>query len=254
MPLDVRSGEIIDQVKYLSTSVEYLVCAACTNGRLLGAACTNATSTASAARKRRKPEKGAGDTAPRKAPKAQHGKSNFARLDKSEELPMPILCSSRTTQNSIMEQSWHVEGPHTHKRVRRATLNSSGDVVGFVDGTVVGYLPLELADYTSELTGRPAPLWHIRFDDLNAGEEDLEEVEVQDAMDSYAKRRFQSSADAGSSIKFASCDERQKPKHMSGLAEVEQGAWSSRQVEGASISRETPIRPVANSDVHASEV
>jgi hypothetical protein len=85
-------------------------------------------------------------------------------------------------------------------------LNSSGDVVGFVDGTVVGYLPLELADYTSELTGRPAPLWHIRFDDLNAGEEDLEEVEVQDAIDSYAKRLFQSSADAG---KFVSCDERQ---------------------------------------------
>ena len=198
MPLDVRSGEIIDQVKYLSTSVEYLVCAEC----------TNATSTASAARKRRKPEKGAVDTSPRKAPKAQQGKSNFARLDKSQELPIPIpiLCSTATSQNAMMEQSWRIEGPHTHKRVRRATLNSSGDVVGFVDGTVVGYLPLELADYTSELTGRPAPLWHIRFDDLNAGEEDLEEVEVQDAIDSYAKRLFQSSADAG---KFASCDERQ---------------------------------------------
>lgn len=48
--------------------------------------------------------------------------------------------------------------------MRRAILSddASETVVGFADGTVVGWLPSHLSDFISEYTGKAAPLWHIK--------------------------------------------------------------------------------------------
>jgi hypothetical protein len=76
-------------------------------------------------------------------------------------------------------------------RVRRAIEDAFGTVTAFADGTVVGFLPLEHADYISELTGRPSALWHVQYDDARIGQEDLEEVEVIDAIESYRSKNFE---------------------------------------------------------------
>jgi len=48
------------------------------------------------------------------------------------------------------------------RRVRRALVDGKGNVFGFGDATVVGFLPARLSEFRSELTDRPAALWRVR--------------------------------------------------------------------------------------------
>jgi hypothetical protein len=82
---------------------------------------------------------------------------------------------------------WLAEGSDKlGQRVRRAILAEDGETaIGYGDGTVVGWLPSHLSDFCSEFTQEPAPLWHIRYDNAELGEEDLEEVEVEDAAEAF---------------------------------------------------------------------
>ena len=81
-----------------------------------------------------------------------------------------------------------MQGPYMLQRVRRVVLNKHGQEVGFSDGTVMGHLPVAQADYISEFTGKPEALWRIKFDDSSMGEEDLEWVEVEDAISNYQRK------------------------------------------------------------------
>ncbi len=99
--------------------------------------------------------------------------------------------SKDVSKDVSMADAWHTQGPFIKARVRRAIEDAFGTVTAFADGTVVGFLPLEHADYISELTGRPAALWHVQYDDARIGHEDLEEVEVIDAIESYRNRNFE---------------------------------------------------------------
>ena len=86
---------------------------------------------------------------------------------------------------------WMEEGDaRLGKRVRRALVDANDEVTGFADGTVTGFLPSELSDYISEFTGQPAALWHIKYDASDMGEEDLEEVEVDDAIEAFASKTW----------------------------------------------------------------
>lgn len=139
-------------------------------------------------------------------------------------------------------------------RVRRAIIagDDSETVVGFADGTVVGWLPSDMSDFVSEFTKIAAPLWHIKvrparnkrrtyahclrrgggwectttcknpagegfcgggstaassvcgwavvdlvyvvqYDSHDMGEEDLEEVEVDDAVTAWETKAWQNS-------------------------------------------------------------
>jgi hypothetical protein len=82
---------------------------------------------------------------------------------------------------------WLAEGSDkVGQRVRRAILAEDGEtVISYVDGTVVGWLPSHLSDFSSEFTQEPAPLWHIKYDSAELGEEDLEEMEVEDAAKAF---------------------------------------------------------------------
>ena len=90
---------------------------------------------------------------------------------------------------SLSSPDWLKEGSDKlGTRVRRAILSEDGKtVMGYGDGTVVGWLPYHLSDFLSEYTQEPAPLWHIKYDSAELGEEDLEEVEVEDAAEAFQK-------------------------------------------------------------------
>jgi hypothetical protein len=85
------------------------------------------------------------------------------------------------------EVYWLAEGSDkVGQRVRRAILAEDGEtVLSYVDGTVVGWLPSHLSDFCSKFTREPAPLWHIKYDSAELGEEDMEEMEVEDAAKAF---------------------------------------------------------------------
>ena len=89
--------------------------------------------------------------------------------------------------NAGSTAGWWVRGSeYLGRKVRRAVYDeSSGEIVGAEDGEIVGWLPLEVADFVSEFFNRPVALWHMVYDHEAVGEEDLEEFEVHDAIQSY---------------------------------------------------------------------
>jgi hypothetical protein len=59
---------------------------------------------------------------------------------------------------------WYTAGSqYLRKRVGRI-VNEEGGKRSFAAGTVVGWLPIEVADFVSEYTNEAAALWHIKFD------------------------------------------------------------------------------------------
>ena len=88
--------------------------------------------------------------------------------------------------NAGSTAGWWVRGSeYLGRKVRRAVYDeSSGEIVGAEDGEIVGWLPLEVADFVSEFFNRPVALWHMVYDHEAVGEEDLEEFEVHDAIQS----------------------------------------------------------------------
>ena len=70
---------------------------------------------------------------------------------------------------------WWVRGSeYLRKRVRRAVYDEeSGEIVGAEDGEIVGWLPLEVADFVSEFFKKPAALWHMVYDNVAVGEVSL---------------------------------------------------------------------------------
>ena len=89
--------------------------------------------------------------------------------------------------NAGSTAGWWVRGSeYLGRKVRRAVYDeASGEIVGAEDGEIVGWLPLEVADFVSEFFNRPVALWHMVYDHEAVGEEDLEEFEVHDAIQSY---------------------------------------------------------------------
>ena len=54
---------------------------------------------------------------------------------------------------------WRTDSEYVWRRIRRSIV-SGGAVVGYSDGSVMGWLPKEQSDYISEGSGRAAALWH----------------------------------------------------------------------------------------------
>ena len=46
----------------------------------------------------------------------------------------------------------------------------------------------QVSDFVSEVSGLPAALWYVKYDDQGLGEEDLEEFEVIQAMHVYRSK------------------------------------------------------------------
>ena len=85
---------------------------------------------------------------------------------------------------------WMAKGnEYVGRRVRRSVTEEE-KIVGAADGEIVGWLPAEKADYVSDITHAPVALWRVLYDDATLGEEDLEEFEVQDAIDSFERDQW----------------------------------------------------------------
>jgi hypothetical protein len=81
---------------------------------------------------------------------------------------------------------WSHEGSeYLGQRISRTVLNSEAVVTSIVNGWVVGWLDVAKADYISERTNAPAPLWHVFYQDgeLEGDGEDLEEDELKEAIE-----------------------------------------------------------------------
>lgn len=86
---------------------------------------------------------------------------------------------------------WQVCGSeYLRRRVRRPVYEENGDdIVDVAHGEIVGWLPLEVSDFVSESSKKPAALWHMVYDSDSPGEEDLEEYEVIDGIELYSQDR-----------------------------------------------------------------
>jgi hypothetical protein len=79
---------------------------------------------------------------------------------------------------------WCTEGSeHVGKRARRYVFDPRDELKGAEDGIIRGWLSKEDSHFFSPLTGEPAPLWRLVYDNVALGEEDLEEHEVLEAID-----------------------------------------------------------------------
>ena len=88
----------------------------------------------------------------------------------------------------------------------------------FADATVSGFLPARFSNFVSEFTKLPAALWRVRYDSADIGEEDLELVELEDAMRAY-NSDFWSGSFTGKSLK-------QTTKHGNSKIKKKQGSHS----------------------------
>jgi hypothetical protein len=65
------------------------------------------------------------------------------------------------------ENGWLTEGsPYVGKRIRRSILGDEGDEVGYGKANVIGWMPADMSDFICKKTGKPAPLWHIVYDEV----------------------------------------------------------------------------------------
>ena len=78
---------------------------------------------------------------------------------------------------------WCTEGnEHIGKRARRYVFDSRGELTDAADGIIAGWLSKEKSNFFAK-PGKPAALWHLMYDNVMLGEEDLEEHEVLEAID-----------------------------------------------------------------------
>ncbi len=89
-------------------------------------------------------------------------------------------------------EGWRTEGnQYIGQRARRALNNEYGEIVGKVDGVIIGWIPSE-EDNVSESCQKRAAVWKIKYDDDASSEwcssvcqEELQEYEVEEAIGGY---------------------------------------------------------------------
>jgi len=100
-------------------------------------------------------------------------------------------------------EEWLKSGSeYLRKRVRRPVQTDDADArsssVVWLDGAIRGWLPLDKSDYFKDPDTRldPRALWRCVFDDVRAGEEDLEEEEVLQGVAAYEAEQKKKIAEA----------------------------------------------------------
>ena len=122
-------------------------------------------------------------------------KSSAVKTEDTSEAVGSIL-DGPDVDKAVVPEEWRNEHEYVGKRVRRNVVGDDGTHAGKANGTIVGYIPKEKADFKSKQTGQDAALWRLRFDDhdtmtgedgIGSAFEDLEEYEVQHAIQEFAK-------------------------------------------------------------------
>ena len=83
------------------------------------------------------------------------------------------------------DDEWLAHGNcYIGQRIRRSVMDTNG-LMTAVDGMVRGWLPAELSNFWSDHSRRPAALWRVVYDKADIGQEDLEDFEVEEAVQVY---------------------------------------------------------------------
>jgi hypothetical protein len=91
----------------------------------------------------------------------------LTKRKRSGSLRRKVKKTSDPAQNEKPKSDWITRGsPHVGKRVRRAIIDEDGEEIGYGKGNIVGWWPAHKSDFTSPLTGLPAPLWHLVYDEV----------------------------------------------------------------------------------------
>lgn len=74
--------------------------------------------------------------------------------------------SGDVSQNES-DVGWLLEGSaYIGQRVRRSILDEEGEEVGYGKGNIVGWMPAEKSEFICPASGKPAPLWHLVYDEV----------------------------------------------------------------------------------------
>ena len=96
-------------------------------------------------------------------------RSNVSLIKKRRNIGSLRLKSNITAvaQNEPPKSGLMIRGsPYVGKRVRRAIIDEEGEEIGYGKGKIVGWWPAHKSDFNSPLTGLPAPLWHLVYDEV----------------------------------------------------------------------------------------
>ncbi len=110
------------------------------------------------------------------------------------ESTVPRAQEDEAPEDSALEKEipFRTEGSdYIGKKLRRYIFNTRGKICDAADGVVVGWLSKEESQFETEGSTEQqpiyAPLWHMKYDDTRLGEEDLEEHEVEEAVELMAQ-------------------------------------------------------------------
>jgi hypothetical protein len=110
------------------------------------------------------------------------------------ESAVPRAQEDEALEDAALEEEiqFRTEGSdYIGKKVRRYIFNPRGKICDAADGVVVGWLSKEESQFETEDSTEQqpiyAPLWHMKYDDTRLGEEDLEEHEVEEAVELMAQ-------------------------------------------------------------------
>jgi len=110
------------------------------------------------------------------------------------ESAVPRAQQDEAPEDAALEEEipFRTEGSdYIGKKVRRYIFNPRGKICDAADGVVVGWLSKEESQFETEDSTEQqpiyAPLWHMKYDDTQLGEEDLEEHEVEEAVELMAQ-------------------------------------------------------------------
>ena len=106
-------------------------------------------------------------------------------VDPEGDEPAPAAVSDASDDE---DDEWQKSGSeYLRKRVILTIFDNRRNKSVSEKGRIVGWLPAEIADFKSEVTGENAALWRVKLDDKAFSSQDLEEYEVKEAMKNYAR-------------------------------------------------------------------
>ena len=90
--------------------------------------------------------------------------------------------------DDLSDDEWQRSGSdYLGKRVLLSIFDKRKNKKVMERGKIVGWLPVDVADFKSEVTGENAALWRVKLDDKAYSSQDLEEYEVKEAIKAFMK-------------------------------------------------------------------
>lgn len=230
-PLDVRSGEVIDKVKYLPSSVEYLICSGCSNGTTRKISRGMASLAAGGGGKGKK--RSASETKPISQPPRKRAKKEAAPKTSAKKAPM----ESEYARTYAPRTNGSTNGREVEIQQAMRSFNQNSEQMAELASEWESKSPSKKpsSKHPSPAKARASPVFAANMtppSNANGKAAVTQQAEAEaDVVMVDSDLNDESALDSVAPVKPEMLD-----NHIAPVAEVE---------EGASSSRETPIRPAA---------